>query len=215
MAVDVADARRSSRELRVEAGRAAKLWPAVWPKLARGRDLHRRVAGASCGRAGSPSTSSRRRSPSSTPVPHDARRSLSGAVGVTMRRAAIGFGLVDPDRRRASGSRSRACTVLRAGDRLDDHRPADDAVGRVGAARDRAVPAERERDPVRRHPRRGAVDRQRHHRRHRQRPAAADARRPRARRARLGRRCATSSSRPRCRRSSAASSRAGRSPGAA
>ena len=101
------------------------------------------------------------------------------------------------------------------GDRLDDHRHPDDAVDRLVPAGHRAVPARRGGDPLRRHPRRRPGDRQRADHRHRPRPSAAAPRRAGDRRPRRRAPTATSSCRRRCRRSSAGSSRAGRSPGAA
>ena len=118
-----------------------------------------------------------------------------------VRSSGYALALVDRCRRRA---RRVPVSGPALGRRLDDHRPADDAVDRVVPGRDRAVRAERDGDPVRRRARRGTVDRQRPHQRRRQHPADPAARRPRARRTRASRRSATSCSRPRCRRSSAA-----------
>ena len=139
---------------------------------------------------------------------------VSDAIGVTMRRAAIGFALAVVIGVLIGGVVASS-THRPVGGRVDDHRPADDAVDRLVPARDRAVPALRGGDHVRRRARRGAVDRQRADRRRRPRPADPAARRSGDGRHAASPASATSCCRRRCRRSSAGSSRGGRSPGAA
>ena len=101
--------------------------------------------------------------------------------------ARIGFVARDRSSAASSASRSRASSVLRAaiGSMITGLQTMP-SVAWVPLAiiLFHSGPG---RDPVRRRARRGAVDRQRHHRRHRQRPADPAARRPRARRARLHR----------------------------
>ena len=121
----------------------------------------------------------------STTLFHDPGTMLS-ASWVTLSRGLEGF-LFSVAHRRRRRHRGRARPDPARGDRLDDHRPADDAVGRVGAARDHPVPRGPGNGHVRRGARRRTVDRQRHHQRHRPRAAAAAARRTRARRPRLRR----------------------------
>ena len=76
-------------------------------------------------------------------------------------------------------------------DRIHDHRSADDAVGCLVPRRGTGLQAERERDHLRRRPRRRAVHRQRPHQRDRQHPTGAVARRSRAGRAPVQLRSAT------------------------
>ena len=87
-----------------------------------------------------------------------------------------------PRHRRRHRRRRGVVADRPVGGRLDDHRPADDAVDRLVPAGHPAVPAVRGGDHVRRRARRGAVDRQRADRRRR--PRAAD---PAARRSGDGR----------------------------
>ena len=101
------DARPRSRELRSKPAGAQALARGL-AQAARRRDLHRRVAGRRV-----VALEARVRHPvavhgASTQLFHDLG-SLTGAVGVTMRRAARRLRARDPDRRRRSASRSRAC----------------------------------------------------------------------------------------------------------
>ena len=114
----------------------------------------------------------------------DSRTLLRSAATDTLERGAIGFALaivIGCVIGIATAQLARAAL----GNRLDDHGPPDDAVDRVVPARDRALRPEQLGDPVRRDPRRGAVDRQRPPHRVRQHPADPAARGSRARRDRL------------------------------
>ena len=207
----------TSSRWRCRRGRAAlaRIWAASWPKLlaialvlfvwqvARLERLEARVRAA------------RRRPTSSTRCGDDFSDIMSRPPRTTLERGRPGLRARAGDRHRASAPLVARNRVLRAAHRLADHRAADDAVDRVVPARDPALRAERGRDLLRRRARRGAVDRQRPHQRHRPHPADPAARRARARRRGGAPRSATSSCRRRCRRSSAGSSRAGRSRGAA
>ena len=137
MAVDVADAVLITELRSKPAG--AKLWPAVWPKL---------VAVVIFIGVWQAVVWSHWKAEYIVPSPftvlrqfgHDAGH-LTGAVGVTMRRAAVGFGLsmllggaLGLAVARGEGSPGRH--------RVDDHGPADDAIRCVGSARYRAVPAQ-------------------------------------------------------------------------
>ena len=195
--------------------RARRIWAATWPKLLAVAIVHRARGRSSCGRGWKPEYVL----PSPFTVFERFWRGLGDAAAAaartTLQRGVNGFAIALRHRRRRRSrgrARPRSCAP---------------AIGSMITGL-QTMPSiawfplaivlfelERGRDPVRRRPRRGAVDRQRPHQRRRQHPADPAAGRARARRARARRRCATSCSRPRCRRSSAASSRAGRSPGAA
>ena len=121
---------------------------------------------------------------------------------------------------RSSSVRRSACSCgrvrpVRRGDRADPDRPADPALGGLGAGRDHLVRPDRRGDLRGRAARRGPVDRQRAGGRRRPGAAAVPARRP-GRSAPRG--CGRSPARPAARRAARlprrAASRAGRSPGA-
>ena len=129
--------------------RASRIWAAHVAEARRDRARARCSGRSSSGAAGSRSTS--------CPGPVTVFRTLFENFDVYLDGAAD-----HPAARRRWASRSRWSSERvdrRArrpqpdpalGGRLDDHRPADDAVDRVVPGRDRALRAQRERDPVRR-----------------------------------------------------------------
>ena len=120
--------RRPHHRAALEAGRRGALARDL-AQAPRRRDLHRRVA-----TGGVVALEGRVHHP--VAVHGDASvharrgRSLTGAVGVTMRRAAVGFGLSMLLGGALGLAVARACPAGRH--RIDDHRPADDAIRRVG-----------------------------------------------------------------------------------
>ena len=134
--------RRVRGPVRAAGRRGAQVWAAPWPKLLAVAIVRRRLADRRLDRL----EARVRRCPSPFTVFdqfwHDLSDHSGTATPTTLLRAAIRassialvIGVVD---RRRSSSRVEDPARRR---RLDDHRPADDAVGRVVPARDRAVRA--------------------------------------------------------------------------
>ena len=191
---------------------ARRIWSAVWPKVAAVALCGVHLAAGRVERlevGGHPPGSCHRLRDALPGIRHaDGSRVADAATRVRRLRP------LDHPRNRDRRRRRTHPRVARGGG-IDDHRPPDDAVDRMVPGRDRAVPAQRGRDPLRGRDRRHALDRQRAASRGST-PFRRSCCAPGACSARVAwQRSVTSSSRPRCRRSWPASSRGGRSRGAA